>query len=169
MAARRFVACIVCLAACNGTTGTDIDIDTEPCALSGDPQFEFAQDLTGGVHAAGEDIWYGLPPQGGAPYAPFQIRIEAELDPGVRIPVEASAVDVATDEEIGTASQAQAFICSNTGVHEGWLFGGEVHIRFWDLSLDELAGRAIDVRLWMDDGAGLSLEGSSSGTLVLRE
>ncbi len=138
----------------------------EGCEWVGDAVLEFGQDLAEvGPQPDGGSISYGNPPQGGAPYAPFQIRIHAELQPGVRVPVDGTIVEVGTGEVLATAEQSQAFICSNVGAHSGWLYGGEVHLRFWDRSLEELEGRQVEIDLSMQIPEGPLLEAGATATL----
>lgn len=160
---RRMLGLMVLMACAGG------EVDTDPlpqdCEPADSPSLEFARDLSVGVMTDGDVIAYGTPPQGGAPYAPFQVRVDADVPTGERFPVVATAVTTDTQEEIGTAAQNQAFICSNTGVHAGWRFGGEVHIRFWDQPLEDLEGREITVSLTLDDGSGLVLDAGATGVL----
>jgi hypothetical protein len=121
----------------------------EPCAWDAPAELEAGYDIAAsGLLRDGVDVPYGTPPQGGAPYAPFQVRVHAAAPAtGERWVVSGAAYDAETDALLGDASQPQAFFCSNTGVHEGWLFGGEVHVRFWDVALDALSDREVRVEL----------------------
>ncbi|MCB9682294.1 MAG: hypothetical protein H6733_12575 [Alphaproteobacteria bacterium] len=148
------LAGLLLLTACTSNTdGKDDTGDTNPdvvgCDGDGTAALEVGQDLREGVAHDGITIDYGNPPQGGAPYAPFQIRLRAVLD-GQRTKVSASAIDTDTGQEIGSALQEQGFLCSNTGTHEGWLYGGEVHLRFWGWSLDELVDVPLSVTITVD-------------------
>lgn len=155
---RTLLLWFLCSAACVGggngghtdlpgdTDDTDVTV-TAPCAWKEPPRVEFARDVTTGTPPDGTAIQYGNPPQGGAPYAPFEVRLHAEYDTTQRIEVSANAIDTTSGEELGTIVQPQVFLCSNAGPHAGWLYGGEVHVRFWDRSLEELEGREVRVTL----------------------
>lgn len=134
-----------------GCAGGDPDPPVpEGCMWDGVPALEVAQDLsTGAPMDDGDDVAYGTPPQGGAAYAPFQVRLHGTPPEGVgeRWPVTATAYDAGTGDVLGEASQPQAFFCANTGVHDGWLFGGEVHVRFPGVALEDLQDRPVDVAL----------------------
>jgi hypothetical protein len=122
----------------------------------------------------GADVPYGTPPQGGAPYAPLQVVVRGPTsgdDPPVAW---ARATDVDVGEVIGTdhlepdpGTPVRSWVCSNVGAFSGWWYAGEVHLRFWDLPLDELEGRDVrfDVRITLPGGA----VAEASATGVLRE
>lgn len=149
------VLCVI-LAACTGPSGdgpSDDDTDdtdlhvVSPCAWATDPVAEFARDVSGGMAPDGTLIEYGNPPQGGAPYAPFEVRMHASYDTSTRIEVSATAVDHELGTELGSIAQPQVFLCANAGPHAGWLYGGEVHVRFWEQALEALEGRVVDITL----------------------
>ncbi len=152
--------------ACAGPAGhgdTDLPGDTDDtdvvvsptCAWGAEPALEFARSVATGRPPDGAAIEYGNPPQGGAPYAPFEVRLHAEFDTTQRIEVSANAVDTTSGEELGTIVQPQVFLCANAGPHAGWLYGGEVHVRFWDRTLEELEGKVVKVTMSvaLPDGA----------------
>jgi hypothetical protein len=144
-----------------------------PCAWSDAPALEVGRDVAVATlppEGSTAPIDYGNPPQGGAPYAPLQVRLRAEIDElPFRGELHATVRDAVDGEEIGSAAQAQAFVCSNTGPHEGWLYGGELHLRFWDRSLEELSGRAVAVRveLALPDGDEVVARGGGILTWTL--
>jgi hypothetical protein len=143
----------------------------EPCAWDAPADLEAGTDIAAsGVLRDGVDLPYGTPPQGGAAYAPFQVRVHGAPpeDLSERWVVSGAAYDAATDEPLGDAAQPQAFFCSNTGVHEGWLFGGEVHIRFWDVALEALADREVRVEISAALPDGQTPTTSATGTLRWR-
>ncbi len=134
----------------------DTDVVVSPtCAWGALPVLEFARSVATGLPPDGTVIEYGNPPQGGAPYAPFEVRLHAEFDTTQRIEVSANAVDTTSGEELGTIVQPQVFLCANAGPHAGWLYGGEVHVRFWDRTLEELEGKVVKVTMTvaLPDGA----------------
>lgn len=135
---------VVALAACEAAA-------PEPCAWPDAPALEVGRDVAVATlppEGSTDPIDYGNPPQGGAPYAPVQVRLHAAIDAlPFRGELTATVRDAGDGEELGSAEQAQTFVCSNTGPHEGWLYGGELHLRFWGRTLDELAGRAVAIRV----------------------
>lgn len=138
--------------ACTGAPVVDDDTDdTDPvvvdCATTASPALEFAQELASGPMADRADVDIGIPPQGGAPYAPFELRLRAELDDLARLDAHGEIVDAATDELLGDITESKAFLCANVGVHAGWRYGGELHVRFWDRVREELDGRSVRVEL----------------------
>lgn len=166
---RPLLAAIALLTACTGPVRRDDPSDTDPttdsddtdvvvsptCAWKSTPVLEFARSVATGLAPSGTPVQYGNPPQGGAPYAPFEVRLHAEFDTTQRIEVSAQAVDTTTEEVLGTIVQPQAFLCANAGPHSGWLYGGEVHVRFWDRTLEELEGKEVRVSMSvaLPDGA----------------
>jgi hypothetical protein len=124
--------------------------------------------LVDGQMVDGDAISVGIPPQGGAPYAPFQVRTQMWLsDPSARVPATATATEISTGEVIGSVEQTQAFFCSNTGVHDGWLYGGEIHVRFWGITLDNLEGREVEVVIEITPEGEDPITAQASGTLTV--
>jgi hypothetical protein len=99
-----------------------------------------------------EDVDYGLPPQGGAPYAPFVFRLGG-LDITEPLWITMRANRVSDGVDVGEIALAQGFICSNTGIHDGYLVGAEVHMRFPGYTLDELEGWEVDIYVEASDSA----------------
>lgn len=89
-------------------------------------------------------VYCGIPPQGGAPYAPFGIRVHG-IDPfeGNAMTVTITATDTTTDEVVGTGEFTNLFLCSNIGENEGWWLLNEVHLRFAGHTTDDLHGRTV--------------------------
>lgn len=112
-----------------------------------------------GTQQAEVDIVYcGIPPQGGAPYAPFSARFRA-LDPlDTALMVDLVASDAATGEALGAVTINQNVICSNVGANEGWWVGSELHLRFPGYTTAELHERdmVLDVSVTTADGTGVS-------------
>ena len=102
-------------------------------------------------------IQYGHPPQGGVPYAPYEVRFRgvSGADEGVTVQIEVT--EVSTRELLGDVRLSQRFLCSNIGADEGHWVGGEVHVRFWQYDLDSLLGREAEVEaiVFAADGAVL--------------
>ena len=165
---KRWIGLMV-LAACEPGSETDPEPPVVDCAWAGEPELQAGIDLA--VGPAGEDdtIPYGNPPQGGAPYAPYQLRAHMAFDPEGPLPrwaLEGEAVERETGAVIGAVVQPQTFFCSNTGPHQGWMYGGEIHLRFPGIALVDLEGKAIDVRFEATTADGEVLEATGGGTLA---
>ena len=93
----------------------------------------------------GETIYCGIPPQGGAPYSPFGVRLrglDLDADDGT-VTVAMRATDVDTGELVGTADYTERFLCSNVGDNEGYWVGAELHLRYFGYELTDLDTRVI--------------------------
>lgn len=137
-------------AACQGETPTPVvsTADTGPgydvpCAVRGEPALDVAHatDPWGLDEAA---IGCGIPPQGGAPYARFRLRI-ANLDLSDGGEVAVTVTDLDTGEDLGGATLVTGFVCSNVGDDADHWVGSEVHARFDGYTVDELLGRRVQV------------------------
>jgi hypothetical protein len=153
--------------ACGGPTTDDGPVDTDVgadgCegAASG---VQMGLDLAQGLLLDGADVPYGQPPQGGAPYTPLEVRFHGVLEPGTRVPITLTAV-APDGTPLGDITQTVGPLCANTGPHDGWWFGGEIHLRYWERTLEELEGREVEVtaEVVLDGGA---LTTAASGTLA---
>ncbi len=77
----------------------------------------------------GDTVWCAIPPQGGAPYAPFGLRVRGVLPlEGNGLHVTIRAVDTATQEAVGEGEFWDAFLCSNVGDNEGYWIKNELHL-----------------------------------------
>jgi hypothetical protein len=166
---RRWIG-ILGLIGCEGSEEPKDPITPgEPCDWAGAPELQAGFDLAAQGPVGPEDeLPYGQPPQGGAPYAPFQVRAHVQWDDAAlpRWLVTGVAIERSTGVEIAAAEQPQTFFCSNTGPHNGWLYGGEVHLRFPNDTLEELEGRVVDVALRMTLEDGTELEATGGGALA---
>ena len=161
-----FVA--LCSTACVGPTGDGDPNDEPECGPGGVPSLEVAQGaLEFGAVIDGVDIVYGRPPQGGAPYAPFRLRMAGMAYEDDAIEVVMLATEVGTDVELGTGSFDQRFICSNVGESEGYLVGSELHMRFPGWSLDDLRDRSANVVVTVTDALGTEMTFEYQGHLVM--
>ncbi len=161
------------LAACSGgaepaePTGDTGWVDTNvPCYPHGAPRLDVGEGVEGwGIE--GIDVSCGIPPQGGAPYARFRIRV-ANLDLSDGGEVVVGLTDADTDERIGTASVPVGFVCANVGDNADHWVTPEVHVRFDDVDLLDL--HEIPVRI---EAKVIGVEGSvaltGDGTLVVDE
>ncbi|MCB9664318.1 MAG: hypothetical protein H6732_09405 [Alphaproteobacteria bacterium] len=150
------------LAAC-AVPGTGKDVvdthsgDTVPaedCPVPAQPALEFDIELGDHGMVDGAEVPYGTPPQGGAPYTPFQLRVKAALEVTQRVDVTVRVTEEGTGTLLGEVVQPQAFFCANTGVHQGWRYGGEVHARYSGWRLPDLEGRAVEVTVEVPTPAG---------------
>jgi hypothetical protein len=91
--------------------------------------------------ASGSDLWCGNPPQGGAPYSPFRVRLQGPEAYSDGIIVELTAVDADTDELLADTEVAIQPICANVGESAKWWVGSEAHMRYDGWSLPDLDGR----------------------------
>ncbi len=95
-----------------------------------------------GELADGVTLPVSIPPQGGAPYTPFAIRVTGtgDIHLGQRVIATASEDGV----EIGSADVVARPICSNVAPNAGWWLTFGIHIRYWDDTVNTLAGRVVD-------------------------
>lgn len=150
---------LVGLCACAGTSPVE-----GPCPLRDAPSLEIG--LREGAFGLSDDttVPYGMPPQGGAPFAPFRVRAWGVAPDPAGFHVVMIAVDSATGDVIGSGDYVQGFVCANVGESAGARVAPELHMRFYDLSLDELQGRAAELRFHVDAGEE-TLASAFSGVL----
>lgn len=136
------------------------------CQAEGEPVLELGRDLgREGPLTGPAALDYGHPPQGGAPYLPLELRARGPLVPGLRVPVLAEATGP-DGEILGDADVGTVFLCSNTGPHAGWWFGGEIHVRFWGRALEDLEGLPVDVRFTVEPPDDPPFSAEVRGTLA---
>ena len=133
------------------TTAPSGGEDLVACEPSSFLTLELAQQGPYGL-SEGAPLWFGLPPQGGVPYAPFRLRLEGLNFPEQGSSVSVVATDVDTGERLGDIELLHRFICSNVGGDAGRHVAGEIHLRFWDYRLKELDGRTAEVVATVSDG-----------------
>jgi hypothetical protein len=140
----------------------------DPCLPHDQPTLEIAQEEGAPFGLLdGDPIFYGHPPQGGAPYAPFRMRLSGLADlTEVGAAVLAVAVDTHTGETLGTAELNHRWICANVGDDAGFHVGADVHMRFYGWTLEELVGREADLQLLVEDGQGVTVDAGYRGPLV---
>jgi len=110
-----------------------------------------------GATLEGADIDCGIPPQGGAPYTPYQLRIGGLDQDSEGLTVRMESVDIHTGEALGEIEYVQRFICSNVGESEGYLVTSELHMRYPGYTLEELDGRETEVTLEATNADGDSV------------
>ncbi len=106
-----------------------------------------------------------VPPQGGAPYTPWMVRVTGDgaLNGGVRMVATASDDDV----EVGDVEIDLVPICANVAPNDGWWMVSGVHVRYWEYTVDELIGRAVDFHFSLQDVGGGAERGSADLSVVL--
>lgn len=143
------------------------EVPLPPCEEPGEPHLEVApSDLDFGEFTDGDALWYGTPPQGGAPYSPFHARAGGmtKLDEGVHVVLAAADVDGTT---LGDVAYDVRFVCANVGDSAGSWVGSDLHLRFFDWSLADLEGRTADVTIRVTDQTGTTLDADLTGLLTL--
>ena len=121
----RTVVILSCLMACEPepappAAGTCDLIEGETPSLDVSHYSEFGD--------APEIVYCGIPPQGGAPYAPFGVRLRGVEPDDLGVNLILTAVDLDTGEEIGVAEYNQVMICSNVCNNAGYSVGAELHM-----------------------------------------
>ncbi|MEZ4235332.1 MAG: hypothetical protein R3F59_04065 [Myxococcota bacterium] len=86
-------------------------------------------------------LWCGNPPQGGAPYTPFRVRVRGPEAFKEGVALEMVASDVQTGEELAYTELTLGLTCANVGESAGFWVGSEAHMRYDGWGLDELDGR----------------------------
>ncbi|MEM6926686.1 MAG: hypothetical protein AAF602_07155 [Myxococcota bacterium] len=114
---------------------------------------------------AGGAFWVGIPPQGGAPYTPFRVRIsgpDAMFD-GVDVEVRVTEGDALVAENV----VPKGLTCANVGENAGRWVGSEVHLRYYGLELAELDGRDVEVEVTIVGGETGELVATERGRVTL--
>lgn len=125
----------ILLAAC--TDGTE---PSGTCPASDTPTLDVAQ---GGAWNLPEgEVQMGTPPQGGAPYAPFEIRlVGADSSDAYRIEMEATV----GEEVYTTPPYVERFVCRNVGEESGTRYTPDLHMRFFGAEPPDLDGRPVEL------------------------
>lgn len=116
-----------------------------PCAAE-----EAALELAPPFGAFGEledggELWCGDPPQGGAPYSPFRVRIEGPEALADGVSLQMTATDAEDGGVLGSTGLVLGLVCANAGESAGTWVGGEAHLRYEGSALEDLDGRAVDL------------------------
>ena len=148
----------------SGKGPTDPEPQLEPCTGRDSPQLDLAQDGEYGLQD-GSAIRYGHPPQGGPPFAPFRLRLDGIYggEHGVEVVIE--AFDTADGSALGGVALTHRFLCSNAGPDADHLVAGEVHLRFWDETLESLEGREATIVARVESVDGTFGEATYTGLL----
>jgi hypothetical protein len=156
------LALLACAAVPDGG-GEDTAPPAAPdCFAEGDPRMEVALE-SGGFEEVSEGMIapVSIPPQGGAPYTPWQVRVTGDgaLNLGVRM--------VATAGDLGDVVLDLTPICANVEPNDGWWMLTGVHVRYWDYTVEELVGRTVDVHFSLQDvGGGPERAGYDLGVVL---
>ena len=142
------------------TGGFDPDV---PCAPSGPPRLDVGEGPEGwGID--GIEIETGIPPQGGAPYARFRVRVaHVDLSDGAEVAVQLFDSE---DAWIGGAEVMARFVCANVGDNADHWVTPEVHVRFDGRTLEALDGVPVRIEASVT-GEDASLEHAGSGQLYV--
>lgn len=131
------------------------------CPVADDPYAELSQGEEW-VPQDGTPVQFGIPPQGGAPYAPFEIRMIG-MPSSDSYTVDLSAVDDGV--EIGTESYEQRFVCANVGENQGTRYTPELHMRFYGYEPPEIDGHEVEVTVTITSEDGETIEAGWTGEL----
>lgn len=160
---RRAIACLA-LAACGGSD------PGPPCQEASDRAVDLVPaDVEWGAFNDGDDLPYGNPPQGGAPYSPFRVRVGGLARLSESAHVTLSATDQADGTPLGDIAYDMRFTCANVGDSAGMWMAPDVHLRFEGKTLDDLAGRQAEVTVEVIDPDGDHVDTAIVGQLVLME
>jgi len=143
----------VALVALAGLCACEGDAPIEgPCPLRETPSLEVA--LRDGAFGLADDttVPYGMPPQGGAPFAPFRVRAWGVAPDPAGFHVVMTAVDATSGDVICSGDYVQGFVCANVGESAGARVAPELHLRFYEQGLDGLQGRAADLSFTLEAG-----------------
>lgn len=158
---RRFAAAWLGVAACGQPAVAP------PCQEPSDPTVDLVPaDVAWGEFTDGDDVLYGNPPQGGAPYAPFRVRIGGVPGLDEAAAVSVRAIDVADGASLGEVDYDLRFTCANVGDSAGIWMAPDVHARFFGWSLDDLAGRDATIEVEIANRDGETARAAVVGHLV---
>ncbi len=147
-------------------------VPTEPsglCPEEDDPVIEVAQrsaeaGATWGMED-GDPVQFGIPPQGGAPYAPFDLRLVGMPSSNDGYAVQTDATRVSDGELVGEGRYVQRFVCANVGDNAGTRFASEFHMRFFGFEPPELADDEVEVYISVTPDGGETVETTFTGPL----
>ncbi|MCB9678906.1 MAG: hypothetical protein H6737_27645 [Alphaproteobacteria bacterium] len=132
------------------------DVPTQPtglCPELDDPVIELTQGVVWGM-SDGDPIAFGIPPQGGAPYAPFDVRLIGVAASNDGYTVTTEAWRRSDGELVGSGEYLQRFVCANVGENEGTRFASEFHMRFFGFEPPDLADEEVDVAITVTPASG---------------
>lgn len=151
----RALPLLVGLAACAGTgEPPDPPLPSHPCDTDQAELGVAPPDGDFGGLSDGGALWCGNPPQGGAPYSPFRIRVAGPEALADGVYVEMIAVDADEGVELAYTDLTMGLTCANVGDSAGFWVGSEAHMRYYGWGLEELDGRTADVTVRVAPIAG---------------
>lgn len=119
-----------------------------------------------GAFETGEPLWYGLPPQGGAPYTPLHAEVGGLATPQQGVTVTVFATDLDDGADLGSQSYDTRLLCANVGPSAGRWVLPSVHHRYFGWSLEELEGRRTALTLVLTDLEGNEVATELEGILT---
>lgn len=141
-----------------------------PCATDADPLLEAKPaEAAFGEHLAGDPLLYGTPPQGGAPYAPVDLRVSGLEGMAEGVLIELYGTDLDSGELLGTLQYPTRLVCANVGDSAGSWLANDVHHRFYGWELADLAGRAMALEVTVTDLEDNAVSTTLEATLVEME
>ena len=141
--------------------------DEPPCTVDGPPGLELAPaDVDFGAFTEGDPLYYGVPPQGGALYSPFHVRVTgiASLDMGANVSM--IGVDPTDGTLIAETDYALRFVCANVGESAGQWLGTDLHLRFGEWTMETLDGLAMQLEIAVENADGVGTSGTLEGVLA---
>lgn len=126
--------------------GPATEVPSGPCPASAEPWAELSQGSGWGIDD-GTPVAFGIPPQGGAPFAPFTVRLHGMPASVDGYEVEMEAFDHVLGEVVGTGSYLQRFVCANVGDNAGTRIASEFHMRFFGWEPADLAEHDVTIEI----------------------
>lgn len=160
---RPFVI-LVALTGCPSTPPTDTD-GTGLCPAEDPAWAELSQGDGWGLDD-GALVSFGIPPQGGAPFAPFLVRLHGAPPSPDGYLVEMEAFDHTLEQSVGEGSYNQRFVCANVGENEGTRIASEFHMRFFGWESADLADHPVTITIDVTPVEGSTVTASFDGTLA---
>jgi hypothetical protein len=140
-----------------------------PCEAQGDPSLEIGPaDVPFGDFSDGDDLEYGTPPQGGAPYTPLKARASGLPAMAEGVTIEMTGVSE-LGEYLGDVTYDTRFVCANVGDSAGTWVASDLHYRYFGWDLDALEGKEAEITVTVTDVDGASVEDTLLGFLVLMD
>ena len=138
-----------------------------PCEVAGEPVMEVAPaNIQFGAFVAGDSLYYGYPPQGGALYSPFHARVTGvgNLDEGAIITI--AGTDPTDGTVIAETEYEMRLLCANVEDNAGQWLGSDLHLRFGDQTYEGLDGLPLALTLSIENLDGDSVTASLEGILA---
>lgn len=160
----RAILMLPVLAGCPSGPATDTD-QAGLCPAEDPAWAELSQGDQWGL-GDGTLVSFGIPPQGGAPFAPFLVRLHGAPPSPDGYLVEMDAYDHTLGESVGEGSYNQRFVCANVGENEGTRVASELHMRFFGWESADLADHPVTITIDVTPAEGPAVTASFEGTLA---